>query len=293
MSYEPRRTPRHEIVRLRGRDTHLTHWGPPAGGEPPLVFLHGFLDTSDTFQFVVDALAREQAIAAPDWRGFGRSHWQHEPYWFPNYFADLEALLDRVAPGRAVRIVGHSMGGNIAALYAGIRPERVERLVNLEGFGLPRTAPERAPERYREWLDALREPKAFGRYASLEQFAQVLARKNPRLPLERARFVARQWALELPDGGYTANFDPAHRLPNPVLYRRDEAEACWRRVTAPTLLVLGELSEYRPGLGADGADAAFHALYRDLEIATLPGAGHMLHHEQPEAVAALIDRFLG
>ena len=293
MTYEPRRLPRHETVRLRGRDIHLTHWGPEDAAATPLVFLHGFLDTSDTFQFVVDALARERAIVAPDWRGFGRSHWQREAYWFPEYFADLEALLDRIAPGRPATLVGHSMGGNIAALYAGIRPERVARLVNLEGFGLPRSGPERAPDRYREWLDALREPRSFARYASLEQFAQVLAKKNPRLPLDRARFVARQWALALPDGGYVPNFDPAHRLPNPVLYRRDEAEACWRRVVAPTLLVLGELSEFRPGLGADGTDAAFRALYRELEIATLAGAGHMLHHERPEAVAALLDRFLG
>jgi pimeloyl-ACP methyl ester carboxylesterase len=256
------------------------------------VFLHGFADTSDTFQFVVDAFARDHAIVAPDWRGFGRSAWNGATYWFPDYFADLEALLDAVLPDRPATLVGHSMGGNVAGLYAGIRPERVARLVNLEGFGLPRTTPDEAPARYAKWLDALKSPSAFGRFPSLQQFARVLMRKNPRLTPERALFVARTWSTPLPDGAVVVSADPAHRLPNPVLYRREEAEACWRRCVAPTLLVLGGQSEFRPGLGADGTEAYFRDLYPDLRIATLEDAGHMMHHERPEEVAALIEAFL-
>lgn len=290
MEYAIRRAPRHETVAVRGVPHHVTRWGPESGA--PLVFLHGWADTSDTFQFVVDALARDYPIVAPDWRGFGRSAWNHGTYWFPDYFADLEALLDRYVPDGPATLVGHSMGGNIAGLYGGIRPERVARLVNLEGFGLPRAQSDQAPDRYAKWLEQLKAPPQFGTFPSLEQFARVLARKNPRLPPDRALFVARTWATVLPDGRCTVNADPAHKLVNPVLYRREEAEACWRRCVAPTLLVLGGRSEFRPGLGTDGTDDYFRGLYPNLRIETLPEAGHMMHHEEPAAVAALLDAFL-
>jgi pimeloyl-ACP methyl ester carboxylesterase len=285
-----RRAPRHETIDLRGVRHHVTRWGPE--DERPLVFLHGWADTSDTFQFVVDAMRTERAIVAPDWRGFGRSAWNGTTYWFPDYFADLEALLDRYVPEGAATLVGHSMGGNVAGLYGGIRPERVKLLVNLEGFGLPRTQADEAPDRYRRWLDQLKNPPSFGRFATLEQFAAVLRRKNPRLTPERAAFIASTWAAPLPEGGYVVGADPAHKLANPVLYRREEAEACWRRCVAPTLLVLGAESEFRPGLGPDGTDEYFRGVYPNLSIATLQEAGHMMHHDQPEAVARLIEDFL-
>lgn len=290
MIYSPRRAPRHETLRLRGWDYHLTRWGPPDA--TPYVFLHGWADTSDTFQFVVDAFADEHAIVAPDWRGFGRSQWQHASYWFPDYFADLDALLDAVSPRGPATLVGHSMGGNVAAIYSGIRPERVARLVNLEGFGLPRRPPTDAPDQYRRWLDQLRAPPPWGRFESVEHFARILAKKNPRLTPERAAFVARSWSIELPDGGCTVNSDPWHKVANPVLYRRDEAEACWRACAAPVLLVLGEASEFLPRLGADGTHEHFASIFRSLRIATLADAGHMMHHERPEALAALIEPFM-
>ena len=273
MSYAPRRLPRHDTIRLRGLEHHVTHWGPDAAA--PLVFLHGWADTSDTFQFIVDAFAREYTIIAPDWRGFGRSAWQGGAYWFPDYLADLDALLEQVSPGRPATLLGHSMGGNIASLYAGIRPERIERVVNLEGFGLPRSDPAQAPDRYRRWFDQLREPPAFSRYESVERFAELLLRRHPRLGADRAGFVAASWLRQQPNGGWTVNVDPFHKLVNPVLYRREEAEACWRRAVAPTLLVLGGRSEFRIALGADATDEYFRAIFPTLTIATLPEAGHM------------------
>jgi pimeloyl-ACP methyl ester carboxylesterase len=290
MSYQPRRPARHATIRLRGLPHHVTRWGPDVA--EPLVFLHGWLDTSDTFQFVVDAFAQDHPIVALDWRGFGRSAWQNGPYWFPDYLADLDALLEEVSPGGPATLVGHSMGGNIACLYAGVRPERVARIVNLEGFGLSRTRPEQAPERYRRWLDELRAPPTFSSYDSFERFVALLARKNPRLTPERAAFIAASWSKRLPDGTCTVNADPAHKLVNPVLYRREETEAVWRCAVAPTLLVLGGRSEFRAHLGADGTDEYFRSIFTKLSIATLPEAGHMMHHEEPEAVAALIESFL-
>lgn len=289
MTYETRRTPREETRVIRGLRHHLTRWGPDS--DSPIVFLHGWMDTGASFQFVVDSMSDDVACVALDWRGFGGSEWEPGNYWFPNYLADLDELLDFVSPARPARLVGHRMGGNVASLYAGVRPERVERLVNIEGFGLPRTSPDKAPARYREWLEQLRDTPTFSTYPSFEALAGSLVKRNPRLAPERAGFIARSWGVERSLGEIRLRSDPRHKLVNAVLYRREEAEACWRRVTAPVLLLLGAQSEFRSRLGPDGTDEHFRELFRDLQIETIANAGHMLHHEQPEQVARLIEKF--
>lgn len=289
-AYNPRRNAQHESLVVRGLRHHVTRWGPPTSS--PVMLLHGWMDTGETFQFLVDAMSDRWSFVAPDWRGFGRSGWEPDGYWFPNYLADLDALLDIVAPQMPAILVGHSMGGNIAALYAGVRPERVRRLVNIEGLGLTRTTPDQAPERYRRWLDELRSSPGFSSYASLEEFAQHLSRRNPRLDPARAEFIARAWAGDGDDGKIVIRSDPRHKLINPVLYRREEAEACWSKVTAPVLLLLGAHSEIRGRLGGDATDERLRQSFDDVRIATVADAGHMMHHERPEEVACLIEQFL-
>ncbi|HXQ64436.1 MAG TPA: alpha/beta hydrolase [Steroidobacteraceae bacterium] len=290
MNYRPRRAPRHVTLELRGLNHHLVRWGPREAR--PAVFLHGWADTGATFQFLVDAFEGEHAIVALDWRGFGDSAWLGTPYWFPDYLADLDALLDALVPDAPATLLGHSMGGNIAGLYAGIRPERVRAVVNLEGIGLPRTEPDGAPARYRRWLDQLKTLPAFGRYRSRADFAAMLMKKNPRLSAARAAFVAESWTRELADGSFTVSADPAHRLIYPVPYRRDESEACWRRCIVPVLMVLGGLSDFRDKLGSEGSDEYLHSIYPNLTLAVLARAGHMMHHEEPEALAALVEPWL-
>ncbi|MDH5208587.1 MAG: alpha/beta hydrolase [Burkholderiaceae bacterium] len=288
--YVPRRPPETLECLLRGLRHHVTRWrGTDA---EPVVLLHGWMDTGDTFQFLVDAMADRRSCIAPDWRGFGRSAWPADGYWFPDYFADLDALLDEFVPGVPVTLVGHSMGGNIATLYAGIRPERVHRVVCIEGFGLGRTQPEQAPGRYREWLRQLREPPEFANFPSLESFARFLERRNPRLTPERAAFIAEAWTAPQPDGSVCVRADPAHKRINPVLYRREEAEACWREITAPVLYVIGEQSDFLARLGADADPAVMARHIRRLEPCTVPDAGHMVHHEQPGRLAQAIETFL-
>ena len=290
-AYVPHRAPRAIDLPLRGLRHHVTAW--EGGDGEPLVLLHGWMDTGDTFQFLVDALAERRACLAPDWRGFGRSAWPADGYWFPDYLADLEALLDHFLPGTAVTLVGHSMGANIAMLYAGIRPERVRHVVCIEGFGMARTQPEQAPVRYRQWLQQLREPPEFARFPSMEAFAHLLARRNPRLTPDRAAFVAEAWAERLPDGGARARSDPAHKRVNPVLYRREEAEACWREIAAPVLYVIAAQSDFMARLGAEGQPEAMARFVTRLEPCLIEDAGHMVHHDQPERLAAAIEAFLG
>lgn len=279
----------YEIRRLR---YHVRRW--PQPGAPKLVLLHGWMDVSASFQFLIDALAGRWDAYAPDWRGYGLSDWgASDCYWFPDYLADLDALLDRIDPKAPINLVGHSLGGNVAALYAGVRPERVARLVNLEGFGLPPTHPDQAPRRYARWLNELRNAPALRPYADFAALAERLQRNNPRLTRARADFLARHWGRQADDGSVVLRGDPAHKVVNPILYRTDEARACWRQVSAPVLWVEASESEALKRIGLSAQEQAERrAAFSNLRHVTVPQAGHMLHHDRPEEVARLIEEFL-
>jgi pimeloyl-ACP methyl ester carboxylesterase len=292
-AYQALRQPRHEMLRVRGLNMHLTRWGPvPSPAEPPLFLLHGWLDAGETFQFVVDAFKQERPIIAPDWRGFGRSEWPQEGYGFPDYLGDFDALMDELSPHAPVSIVGHSMGGNIANLYAGLRPERVRCIINLEGLGLPRTSAQDAPKRMRKWLDQIKSPTLEKNYHSFEQLASVIGFRYQRFSPAVAEFVARVWGAPDEDHRVRLAADPRHHWVNPILYKREDAEATWREIRAPMLLVLGELSDYMTRLGVDGNLDALRAVFPTAEVVSVADAGHMLHIERPGAVAAMIETFL-
>jgi pimeloyl-ACP methyl ester carboxylesterase len=292
-TYQPLRQPRHETLRLRGLDMHITRWGPPpAAGESPLFLLHGWLDAGGTFQFLVDALKEERPIVALDWRGFGLSQWAADGYFFHDYIADLDALLDQVSPDTPARILGHSMGGNVANLYAGVRPERVRCVVNLEGFGLARTSAQEAPSRMRKWLDQIKKPTTERVYESFEQLSDVVQFRNPRFSPSTAAFVARMWAVADDDGRLRLAADPRHHWANPQVYRREEAEAIWREIRAPMLMLLGEQSDYLKRLGEDGTIEGLRRIFPSVRLASIPDTGHMMHIERPQLIAPLIEAFL-
>ena len=282
---------RSEFHSIHGLRHHVRTWGKP--GSPTLFLLHGWMDVSASFQFLVDEFAREWHVVAPDWRGFGLSEWSREGYWFPDYYADLEALLDLYEPKQPARLVGHSMGGVIASVYAGIRPGRVARLASLEGLGLARHAPDQAPLRYAQWLDDLKDPPEFKPYRSFDEVAARLRKNNPRLSDERAAFLAQHWAKRLDSGELVLASDPRHKIVNPYLFRVDEAIACWRRITAPVLLVSGKLSEIPARMKDTPAQLAERkGAFRDRREAELEDCGHMMHHDQPQRLARLIEPFL-
>lgn len=290
MSYRVLRTPRHDSLGARGLTFHLYRW--PGLDPDPLILLHGWGDSGETFQFLVDCFAADRTCVAIDMRGFGRTQRPEDGYWFPDYLADLDALLDQLAPAAPVDLIGHSMGGNIAMLYAGARPKRVRRLVSMEGFGLMRTTPDQAPARYAQWLDELKRGSEFSVYDDLEHFVSVLARRNPRTPMDRLEFIARSWSRERGDGKVELRADPKHKRVNPVLYQRDQAEACWRAIEAPLLFMLGDQSELVRRMGDALDETHLRRLFRDGTFVTVKDAGHMLHHEQPRQAAALIEAFL-
>ncbi len=287
--YSARVPVRGNTHRVRQVDYYINEWGDP--NDPLIVWLHGWGDSGATFQFVVDALASRWHVIAPDWRGFGRTHHRAQAYWFPDYLADLDVLLSKYSPSAPVRLVGHSMGGNVGGLYAGAMPERVRAFVNVEGFGLADTAADEAPARYRHWLQRLREVPAFRRFDSIGSLSRHIAKQNARMTAAQARFVAEAWAAEGPDG-LTLRADPAHKLPNAVLYRRAEAEACWRNVSAPVLLVAGADSAVFDAVGLHPSGDGVPLPFPNSRTHIIEACGHMVHFEAPAILAATIEEFL-
>jgi pimeloyl-ACP methyl ester carboxylesterase len=304
-TYVPQRPCVRRIESIRGLDLHLRCWGDPAlatPDRPPLLLLHGWMDVGASYQFLVDALADLEGpsrfVVAPDWRGFGLSAAPAaDSYWFPDYLGDLDAIVDRLAPDGAIDLVGHSMGGNVAMLYAGARPQRVRRLVNLEGFGMPRTRPDQAPGRLAQWLDELKTPQRLRPYPSLQAVAQRLMANDPLLPADKAAWLAPHWARAAADGnGFELLADAAHKRVNPVLYQVDEVLETWARITAPLLWVEGEQTETGKWWGHRYSRAEFHqrlaAVKSPLRKLVLSPCGHMLHHVQPQALAVALADFL-
>ncbi|WKL16459.1 alpha/beta hydrolase [Comamonas testosteroni] len=308
--YQPRRQWRSQMLPVRNMHYHLRSWEPePASGIDPelpvLVLAHGWMDVAASYQFVVDAFSdafvQGRRIVAHDWRGFGlsRSTEPCDSYYFTDYLADLDMLLEQISPDQPIDLVGHSMGGNISCMYAGARPERIRRFVNLEGFGMAPTTPEQAPGRLAQWMDQLREQRAGGMglapYDSVEAVANRLQKTNRRLPRDKALWLAHHWSAPDAQGRWHILGDAAHKLSNPYLYRVDEALACLAAITAPTLSV--EASDDSLGQWHQGRYTLeqYHERIRHIpqcETARVQDAGHMLHHDQPEAVAGLIEDFL-
>jgi pimeloyl-ACP methyl ester carboxylesterase len=308
-TYTPRRAAESRFISVRGLRHHVLAWGDAALAtpeRPPLVMLHGWMDVAASFQFVVDALASERHVLALDWRGFGLTDTPAgDTYWIPDYVGDLDGALDRLAPDRPIDLLGHSMGGNIVMLYAGLRPDRVRRLVNLEGFGMPRTEPSQTPQRFVQWLDDLKKVHELRPYPSLDAVAARLRKTNPLLRADRAAWLAGQWSRERAGAGADADADapawelladPAHKRGTPVLYQVEDILEIWKRISAPLLWVEGDQTDIARWWGKRYTKAEFHqrlgVLPGRVEKRVLAPAGHMLHHDQPEALARHLEAFL-
>ena len=308
-AYTVRRPGRSRFIDVRGLRYHVLEWGDASlasAQRPPLVMLHGWMDVAASFQFVVDALAEDRHVIALDWRGFGLTESPGaDTYWMPDYLGDLDAALDQLlfvgaTAERKIDLLGHSMGGNVVMLYAGVRPERIRRLVNLEGFGMPRTKPTQAPKRLQQWLDELKEPALMRDYASVEEVAERLRKTNHLLSPQRAAWLAPHWSRQRAGtngqpGRWEILGDPAHKRINPHLYQRDEVLECWKLITAPLMWVEGDQTDVAKWWGTRFTKEEFHerlSVVANVEKHVLGPAGHMLHHDQPEELARRLEAFL-
>lgn len=298
--YPIQKPPHSAFVPIRHLSYHVLQWGTPSPNKTPLVMVHGWMDVAASFQFVVDALSNDHWVIAPDWRGFGLTDTPNtDNFWFPDYLADLDQLLDHYVGSHPVNLLGHSMGGHVATMYAGIRPERINKLINLEGFGMPATRPAQAPSRYAQWMDELktlhRGELDLKPYASLEAVAQRLIKTNPRLSLDKAHWLAQHWARANDQGEWRILGHAAHKVVNAQLFKTDETQALYERITAPTLCVVAStdsMSQWWKGSYNLPEFMQRIAAVSNITHAVIQEAGHMLHHDQPEALAQLIENFL-
>ncbi len=274
-----------------GLSYHLVEWD--GGGDHTVVLIHGFLDSAWGWQAAVDAGlgATRLHLVAPDMRGHGDSDWVGAGgyYHFADYLADLHDLVGKVGRAR-LSLVGHSMGGGIAAYYAGAYPARVHKLALLEGLGPPE--PETTmPERVVAWLDAWkrvreRSPKS---YASVDEAAARIVEHDPLVPRELARFLAEKGTTPALGGRIRFKHDPVHATPGPYGYSLALAAQFWRRIACPTLLVDAAQSMLRHPPDEEARRIGYFAHARRL---TIDGAGHMMQRHQPRALAAALRAFL-
>lgn len=289
MSPAPQAPPsRSRFLRLRGLRHHLRLWGEPS--RPWVLLGTGWLDCSATFGPLVAGLLPDYHVIAPDWRGLGHSEWPADGYWFPDYVADVDALLTALAPPAPVHLVGHSMGAQVLSLYAGLRPERAASLAILDGLMLPDRGPEQAPARFRRWLAQLEQPRTARHYPSFEALAERIRRQHPQLTPEWALFVARGWGALDGRGRVRLLADPRHQLAMPTPYRVAESEAIWREVRCPVLFIDGGRSIFPAGL-PEGELARRRAAFASARQVVIPEAGHMLHWDAPAATAQHLHRF--
>jgi hypothetical protein len=191
------------------------------------------------------------------------------------------------------------MGGNVVMIYSGARPDRIRRLVNLEGFGLAAAQASQAPGRMAKWLDELKDQREgkneLKPYPNADGVAARLMKTNPRLAQAKADWLAQHWAQESADGQWRILGDSAHKVTNPYLYRVEEALETYKRITAPVLAV--EASDDSLSQWWKGSYTLDHYHERlksvpQVRIEVIANAGHMLHHDQPEILAQLMEAFL-
>ena len=304
--YKEKRASRSQFVPVRSLNYHVWIWGDEAASSklPPLVLVHGWMDVAASYQFMVDALpdafAAGRTIIAPDWRGFGlTAGGATDNYWFADYLADLDFLLDHYVQDQKVDLVGHSMGGNVAMIYAGVRPERIRKLVNLEGFGLAPSKPAQAPTRYAKWIDELKSVHKgeldLKAYDELDGVARRLMKTNPRLTTDKANWLAAHWSRQDASGKWVILGEPGHKVTSANIYKVEEALEAYKRITAPVLAVEASDDSLDKWNQGRYTLADYHERLKviaDVRVARIKDAGHMLHHDQPEQLAAMLAHFL-
>lgn len=275
-----------------------TEWLPDAKSKPegvgeaapaPYVLLiHGYMDAGATWDLVAPTLAAAgYRVVAPDLRGYGDSeHVGRTGYYhFPDYVLDVAELLDATDAPRQIHVVGHSMGGVVATLFSGARPERVSSLVLIEGLGPPDSPPGIAAERMGDFLRTVQKSRGEQeKPMTLEEAFQRLRRNHSTIDETIVRTRLPHLLREIDGTGtYAWKRDPLHRTRNPIPFSAQTFSDFARAIHAPVLWVDGGSSGYHP---PDEEERLAH--FRSLRRATLEGAGHMIHWTRPAELAALL-----
>ena len=277
-----------------GLSIHYLEWGERA--DEPIVLVHGFLDHAHSWgPFVASLQANSKHplwIVAPDCRGHGDSGWVGAGgyYHFPDYIFDLHCLIQSLGASR-FKLIGHSMGGSISFLYAGTFSDRVANLVLIEGVGPPGLDFSDAPPRMEKWIGEVRERgrNHFRQYTSVEAGARQLQQTNPRLNSEFALHLARTGMRQNDAGKWIWKFDPLHRTTAPQPFYSDQAIEFLRRIKCPVLTIEGKESHQTK---RTDKQKRFKAISNHSHV-IIENAGHMVHQDNPEALAFIVGEFLG
>ncbi|MDB5714602.1 MAG: alpha/beta hydrolase [Sphingomonadales bacterium] len=255
-------------------------WGNP--GKPTLILVHGGRDHARSWDRIARALRNDWHIIAPDLRGHGDSAWSPDgAYTMPYFICDLAQLVHQLG-SEPVSIVSHSLGGSISLRYSGLYPERVRKLVAIEGLGLSpndleqRTATNFA-DRWRDWIDERRalSSRLPRRYATIDEALDRMRSENRHLSEEQARHLTIHGVNRNEDGSYSWKFDNYLRSSPPLDVSDDELHALWGRIACPTLLAYGNDS-WASNPAKDGRAEHFQSA----RVVTYDNAGHWLHHDQ-------------
>jgi pimeloyl-ACP methyl ester carboxylesterase len=284
--------PRHRSTDAQGLAIHCLEWGERA--HEPIILIHGFLDMAHSWQAFVERLEpllpQRPWIVAPDCRGHGDSGWVGAGgyYHFPDYVFDLDCVIRALGVSRCA-LVGHSMGGTISWLYSGAFPERVTRLVLIEGIGPPGMDFSEAPLRMNSWIGEVQQRgrNHFRQYTSVEAGARQLRQTNPRLSEAAALELARRGMRQHDSGKWVWKFDPLHRTSAPQPFYTAQALEFFRRIQCPVLIVEGAQSQQRRR--ADKQQR--HDAIARREYAVIEDAGHMVHQDNPQALARAVSAF--
>jgi pimeloyl-ACP methyl ester carboxylesterase len=267
-------------------------WGNPDA--PPLLLVHGGRDHARSWDWVAEELRHDWHIIAPDLRGHGDSAWSPDGnYELSAFVYDLAQLIHQLnlAP---VTIIAHSMGGNIATRYAGLYPENVRKMVNIEGLGpSPKVLAERdaigIQKRFREWIEdkrnaAGRTPK---RYPNIEAAYERMKAENSYLTDEQARHLTVHGISRNEDGSWSWKFDNYLNIWAIFDMPREDLFAIWQSVTCPMLMMYGADS-WASNPEKDGRIVHFPTA----KVVEYENAGHWLHHDQFDRFMADVKAFL-
>lgn len=273
---------------------HYVDWGNPDG--PPMLLIHGGRDHCRNWDWVAEHFAKDYHIIAPDLRGHGDSQWEASGnYTQISYVYDIAQLLQQKNM-HDVTVIGHSLGGAIALMYTALFPERVKKLVAIEGMGpSPSLAAKQAEisinERVRSWVDDMR--KLSGRlprrYDTLDDAFKRMRDENPHLSEEQARHLTLHGANQNEDGTYSWKFDNYVRVFSMSGLPNEEVKKMYGEISCPTLLMRGEES-WASDPVADGRTQCFNC---PIEYQSFANAGHWVHHDQLDGFVDRVSEFLG
>ncbi|HEY0199981.1 MAG TPA: alpha/beta hydrolase [Rhodanobacter sp.] len=278
--------PREQRVALLHGAMNAQVWGDD--NAPSLIALHGWLDNAGSFAFLAPLLAMRFRVVALELPGHGGS--DHLPpgadYHYMDYVQAVLHAVDALSLDRYV-LLGHSLGAGVASLVAAAQPERIERLLLIEGLGPLGDDGSLTLQRFRDALA----PRGGGAkplrlFRSIEQAIGVRSMVSG-LPAELARPIVERGLIEA-GGGWRWRSDPRLTRPSATRLAESQVHALLRGIAAPTALLLAQPAT--PYLPSAPMQARADCVAR-IVVSHLDG-GHHLHLQHPTAVHAWIESSL-